>query len=305
MIKKIVLAFSLAFIFGNAFSAEQNIPVDTDGGNGGYPFIPENCGGTYLYLYQDYDLSAISSACALRHDAKWRWNDTSKGIGVLRARIVGWDATAGEPDPTDVLSQWSNEIDVTTIAGNDVSVAVHTSTWATSVNVSNKKIAVQYQWNDAAECGGNTFLEVHRDNGDGTSDFQMWRELTTGINTTGVAGRTFNDSVFYYDDSVSVCTAGAKYITFTGDPLYVGDEILKQLDGTTQSNLSNIKWNWFENSSLNAIPNQVSFGTSASTDANGRLNQIIINTPSAAGTKGFLDLELGTNLQKYEMTIQE
>ena len=79
----------------------------------------------------------------------------------------------------------------------------------------------------------------------------------------------------------------ANYVTFTGDPLWVGDEILTS-DGTPVTNATGICWSWYNNEAISEAPDWEDGACDATTDANGRLGQITVTTAIATDGVGLL-----------------
>jgi len=295
-------------------AAEQTVTVDGGGDAGGYPLQAVACGGSTEYLYQDYDLSAVGTACLTACKSEWRWAYPYplEGTGAIRCRYVGWDAVAGQPDPTNVISEWSSEVDVTTLTDSTQEL---TFTLPNEVDGSSQIVVQQYEWVNADFCNTvDTFIEVIRDNGP-DPDRQFWRErVTSGIDNTTQPGRTLNDGKLIYDDTGALCTGASKFVNFTGDPLWEDspgsgtyDDVLTQSDGTVQASVTSIEWSWIPlcagTSTTPVVEDQ---GSAASTTAAGKLVNITVSTAQNTGACGTLTLwKDGVIEAAYEMTVQQ
>jgi len=292
------VVLTVSMLFTTSEGAEQYIQSDATGNSGDYPFGVSACGGTTVYLAQDYDLTGETTACALRHVSKWQWSDTDEGTGTIRARIYSYNGVGGAPDLALPISEWSSTINVADITQSQ---ADYTFTWTDLADISGGKIAVVYEW-QSATCTGT--LNIRRKAQPSALGMQMYRYQATWDNTNE-AGRTFKESNLYYDDSAAVCSPAAQYVTFTGDSKWTGDAIVTDKDGVALTSQTGICWGWYDNTAISETPAYKDGACDASTDASGYLNQIAVDTNLATGATGLLMLKTGTKWGAYYMTVQE
>lgn len=301
-----IFILSLVVLFETVRAAEVTIDSNTvTVATGDYPFDTIECGGATEYLaLSGYDLSAISTACLVKHSSVWEWSTTGEGTGIIRAAVFETATLGGAPNLTKQIGDWTTPVDITTF---DLTHTITDFLWANKPVVSGKYISIVYEMQ--VDICGTDILDVSRDNGP-EFPFQMWRKKEgLAWDDTSTVNRTWRDSSLVYENSAAICnpTPGA-FIDLSTDPIWIakGSTILEDEFGAALANLSNICWQWYDNlSMLQSSSFKDGAVCDASTDISGNLSIIPINTSFNAGDTGILLIELGDRLTGYRMTIQE